>query len=158
GSMAARRASGVVDERLDAVAVEAFQEGDEIADLLLAESERADGRVLRGVARAAAIVVAHDVGQRLERSVVHIRRRARDVAQTRRLEFAQVAGLMRHLLAAAVLEDPSGRQRPKADAGIVESVVREQRGLRADGVTCQAAGLAGKQAKSLLRSGTHCPA
>jgi hypothetical protein len=76
----------------DALAIQCAQKINQRVDVVSRNVKRTNLRIEVRIANASPLVEQNDVSQRLQRSVVHVRRVPRDLAQRRRFEGGSIAG------------------------------------------------------------------
>jgi len=84
--------------------VQGAEEGEQRLLLVVAQAERVQFAIEKGILVAAAVVVVDDFLQRRECAVVHVRRGARDLAKRGRLERAMIFQFAGHDETAFVLK------------------------------------------------------
>ena len=84
--------------------VQGAEEGEQRLLLVVAQAERVQFAIEKGILVAAAVVVVDDFLQRRECAVVHVRRGARDLAQRRCFEGAATGVLPGHGESAQIIE------------------------------------------------------
>src|SRR5438093_13412844 len=155
---------------------ERLHEGHQVVDLRLGEAEPLHAAVEVRVRHAALVVVIHHVPERGERAVVHVGRRDGDVAESGRLEGADVVRLLGdqeapelgevgldgelvHLLQVSRAHGAGRLARQvdevglvRGDADVVELLVGEERAHGREGVAGVAAALAVEEAPAALGS------